>query len=99
MATPTDILQKELEDLDKKRQEVLQKIEGEKPVLRKDLDDIVARIKREIKEALKKEAPELMCTPGGLHMTDISAVKEEIKITAEDSCNCYPWNKAIKLSS
>lgn len=99
METPTDILQKELEELDKKRQEVLQKIEGEKPILRKDLDGIIARIKQEIKDALKKEAPELMCTPGGLHMTDVSALKEPVKITPGDSCDCYPWNKAIKVSS
>lgn len=99
MATPTDTLLKELEELDKKRQEVLQKIEGEKPILHKDLDGIIARIKQEIKEALKKEAPELMCTPGGLHMTDVSALKEPIRITARDPCDCYPWNKAIKVSS
>lgn len=76
-----DALQKQLEELDTQRTELIKKMEGEKPVLLKDVEPLLIALRKEIETMvanIPKAAPQAplsastMYLPSGLHMTDLS---------------------------
>lgn len=73
-----DELQSQIDDLNRKRKELLAKVDDETPVCRKEIKDITSKLLADFKNSIPKETTYLK---SGLGMTDISVLNAAFSLT------------------